>query len=331
MIPIKHLSGLQHTRVGNTLARIQAGCAATLGSGARSGAAGEANALIPVPKALEIDFNKSIIDQSTGIMDERRTIGGRSAGTLRGGILNGINQSTGKVDDGIYYSFLASLDEDVNANNGVLDPEDSFFYVSKFFISYGHGSVAANGGRGEFSRPINPRTGRPVVHIRPMRSVFRILNGRLVPWLMVGESNTVTAYYQFAEWRDYKALTIGGVKFDSNNRRYFDFDAAKPPLRDWEELLGPNDSTWFGAWGVIPQTHKMMQVRIGFEGTGKIYSSVSGNKGELVAIGNGGEGTASFLTMTGSDLAGRGIKLTTEGNIRIMQAYMLWSVSQQPM
>lgn len=322
----RSLSGLQCTRVYNSLARFQTGGAATLGILSSGPRVGEATAFIPLLKRSNVLLSQSIIDRDTNIALEIEDTDLRGS-RLLGGVLNGLNDD-GTLEDGIYYSFLASFDESPD-DRGYLNPEDTFFYLSNHFISFGVGSDPVRGGRGRFNKPINPRTNRPMQNIRPMRGVFQVQNNRFIPWLMLGEGNTVEAYYQFSEWRNYKSCTVDGVKYDERGRKFFDFEASRDPA-EFETLVAPDSSEWLGFWHKIPQNHKAMKLRVTFEGEGKVYCSVSGSKGELVAVGNGGQGTSSFMAMSGSDAGGRGVKITTEGNITVTQLYILSTTSQQP-
>ena len=99
-------------------------------------------------------------------------------------------------------------------------------------------------------------------------------------------------------------------------------------------LHGRNDGMpleqWLSFTDVLPQSHKNMTLQIEYDGQGEIYSSCTKLRGQLVDVAHG-PGVARFETMTGSDMTGRGIKLTLVGPVNVKRVYMLSCTSQQPM
>ena len=328
MIPHKMWNGLQAVRVNNYIARVMPGSCASLGRLPNGDRKSEGVCLMTVGTRLDVDIRQPAIDPDGNLITHRKKWAFKRGEHYKtgeaqtvGGVLNGF-KSDGTIEDGIYYGFIATTERP--DARGLVPEESVHLYLSKYFIGAGVGSKAT--GVGAHKRPKNVRI------FRPHPACWRVQDGKLVPWLALGESHTVTMFYQFGDWQPYKSARIGGVKFRPNGHKYYDPDSAvvlEPGM-----LCGRDDCKPFEQWlsftGVLPQTHKNMVLQIEYEGQGQIYSSCSKLRGQFVAAANG-LGVARFETMTGSDLTGRGIKLTLIGPVKVKRVYMLSCTSQQPM
>lgn len=328
MIPHKTWNGLQALRLNNYIARVMPGSCASLGrlpSGPRQS---EGVCLMTVGTRIDVDIRQSAIDTDGNLITQRKDWAFDRAGYSKsgsaqsvGGVLNGF-KADGTLEDGIYYGFIGTT-ETPDAR-GMVSEENVHLYLSRYFIGGGVGSSAT--GVGEHKRPKNIR------YFRPHPACWMVQDGKLVPWLALGESHTVTMFYQFGDWQPYKSARFGGVKFRANGAKYYDAESAN--VLEPGQLKGRDDAApaqyWLSFTGVLPQTHKNMVLQIEYEGQGEIYNSCSKLRGQLVAVANG-LGVARFETMTGSDLTGRGIKLTLVGPVTLKRVYMLSCTSQQPM
>lgn len=338
MILSKAYAGLQAVRKTNNFAVVESGyCAAgaTFPEGfpihPKTGAKRQwlsASALIvPNGEKLYCDIRLDAIDEQGNLIKGRKTgfdkpVNARAHNI--GGVLNG-RKDDGTLEDGFYYLFIAGFGATDERN--LVDPKNTTMYLSKYAIGYGVGSDDTRGGRGVFDIPNDAR------YIRQHPCVFMVQNNVIVPFIAIGESHTVENRYQFAEYEDYKSGRLGGVQFDEKGAKSYDHNLAQAPKGDIEVSLDDKgySELHYSFFDVIPQTHKSMELQLEYEGTGRIYSSVSARKSQLVAVANGGEGVTRFWSNTGSDAAGRGVKLTIEGDIKIKRFYMLASRSQQPM
>lgn len=328
MIPHKMWNGLQALRLNNYIARVMPGSCASLGRLTKGPRKSEGVCLMTVGTRLDVDIRQPAIDSDGNLITQRKDWAFTRAGYAKsgaaqnvGGILNGL-KADGTLEDGIYYGFIGTTERP--DTRGMVSEESVHLYLSKYFIGGGIGSAAT--GIGQYKRPKNIR------YYRPHPACWRVQGGKLVPWLALGESHTVTMFYQFGDWQAYKSARIGGVKFRPNGTKYYDPDNAV--VLEPDRLYGREDGKPFEQWlsftGVLPQTHKNMVLQIEYDGQGEIYNSCSKLRGQLVAVANG-PGVARFETMTGSDLTGRGIKLTLRGPVNVKRVYMLSCTSQQPM
>ena len=328
MIPHKMWNGLQALRLNNYIARVMPGSCASLGRLPNGERESEGVCLMTVGTRIDADIRQPAIDPDGNLITRRKDWAFKrgeyiKSGTAQnvGGVLNGF-KADGTIEDGIYYGFIGTT---ARPDARGLVPESSVhLYLSKFFIGAGYGSPAT--GVGAHKRPKNIR------FFRPHPACWRVHNGKLVPWLAVGEGHTVKMFYQFGDWQPYKSARIGGVKFRDNGKKYYEHESAvvlEPGM-----LHGRNDGMplehWLSFTDVLPQTHKNMTLQIEYDGQGEIYSSCTKLRGQLVAVSNG-PGVARFETMTGSDMTGRGIKLTLIGPVNVKRLYMLSCTSQQPM
>ncbi len=360
MIPNKTYNGLQLRRRYDHIANIGDGsCAAGATKPMGSNRPMQPAVLLTVPSGeeLAIDIRLDATD-ADGKFVKRGKVWAenekRSGRCLNlGGVLNGRDEN-GDLEDGFYYVFIGCTTWPAD---GVVDPDDTHVYISRYFISGGIGSDETRGGAGEHTQPLK--------YVRPLPGVLMIQNNKIVPFMAIGESHTVTCQYQNAEYRDYKSARVGGVLFDESGVKSYDHDKALVPedylsgqgrLSVFEQadddtkhraavgaklaleeagidhIYKPEDirEIHYSLFEVIPQTHKTCEMQIEFEGEGLIYSSVSKNLGQLVAVANG-PGVVRYDTNSGSDAAGRGFRLSLLGDVRIKRAYLLASTSQQPM
>jgi len=321
----KSWNGLQLVRKSNHIAQIQTGSCAPLGSNpaTHSTRPDQAVCLMSVPAGtyLVADIRLPATDANDDLITNRG--GAWSDGALSGtalnvgGVLNGLN-ADGTIDDGFYYAFIGTTDNP--DANGMVPRDSVHMWISKYFIS---GGVAP----GSNPKPKN------IKQYRPHPGVFMVQNNIIAPMMALGEGHTVTNRYQFTEFRDYKSGRTGGVQFNPNGTKFYVHEDAVVLQPD--VIVGNADGTpveeWISFFDVVPQTHKAMDVQIEYEGTGEVFCSVSANIGQRVAYANGGKGVARFWSNTGSDAAGRGIKITLIGDVKLQQVYMLASTSQQPM
>lgn len=328
MIPHKMWNGLQAIRLNNYIARIMPGSCASLGRLSKGERSGEGVCLMTVGTHLDVDIRQPAIDPDGNLITRRKAWAFERAGHLKqgtaqnvGGVLNGFRPD-GTLEDGIYYGFIGTTARP--DDRGLVSEESVHLYLSKYFISGGVGSAAT--GIGQHKRPKNIR------YYRPHPACWRVKDGKLVPWLALGESHTVKMFYQFGDWQPYKSARIGGVKFRANGTKYYEHDSAQilePGMLQGLETGMPVEQ-WLSFTDVLPQTHKNMTLQIEYDGQGEIYNSCTKLRGQLIAVANG-PGVARFETMTGSDLTGRGIKLTLIGPVKVKRVYMLSCTSQQPM